>query len=136
VATVRGCGLACCRGEAMTSFMMSSWSVELEPEVEEWLASLGARQFAIAAARIDHLAEVGSRIQMPRSRTLGAGLFELRFDMDRAAMRITFFFPGDRRVVLLSVFRKQRQNERSEVERARRAMAMCVERRHTAEEEV
>jgi phage-related protein len=115
--------------------MMSPWSVELEPEVEEWLASLGSRQFAIAATRIDHLAEVGSRLQMPRSRALGAGLFELRFDMDRAAMRVTFFFPGERRIVLLSVFRKQRQNERAEVERARRAMATCVERGHSAEED-
>jgi phage-related protein len=119
----------------MTPFMMSSWSVEMEPEVEEWLESLGTRHFASAASRIDHLSEVGSQIQMPRSRPLGAGLFELRFDVDRMAMRITYFFPGDRRIVLLTVFRKQRQNERAEVERARRAMAMCVERGHTAEED-
>src|SRR5579872_2587107 len=115
--------------------MMSRWLVELEPEVEEWLGSLGARQFAIAAARIDYLGEVGSRIQMPRSRALGAGLFELRFAVGQVAMRITYFFPGDNRIVLLTAFRKQRQNERAEVERARRAMAMCVERGHTAEED-
>jgi phage-related protein len=119
----------------MTSFMMSPWSVELEPEVEEWLASLDARQFAIAAARIDYLSDAGSQTQMPRSRPLGSGLFELRFDMDRSAMRITFFFPGERRIVLLTVFRKHRQNERAEVERARRVMATCIERRHTAEED-
>lgn len=119
----------------MTSFMMSPWSVELEPEVEAWLASLGARQFAIASARIDHLAEIGTRIQMPRSCPLGAGPFELRFDVDRAATRISFFFPGERRIVLLTVFRKQRQNERTEAERARRAMATCIERGRTAEED-
>jgi hypothetical protein len=83
-------------GPAMTSFMMSAWSVELEPEIEEWLGSLDTRQFAAAAARIDYLSEVGARIQMPRSRALGAELFELRFEMDRNAMRITFFFPGGR----------------------------------------
>jgi len=115
--------------------MMSAWSVELEPEVEEWLASLGARQFAIAAARIDRLSELGPRIRMPHSRALGAGLFELRFEMERAAMRVPYFLPGDHRIVLLTVFRKQRQNERAEVERARRAMAMCVSRGHTAEGE-
>lgn len=119
----------------MTSFMMSAWSVEMEPEVEEWLGSLGAKQFASAAARIDYLAEIGSIVRMPRSRPLGAGLFELRFDVDRTAMRITYFFPGDRRIVLLTVFRKQRQNERAEVERARRGMATCVQRGHTADGE-
>lgn len=115
--------------------MMSSWIVELEPEVEEWLKSLTASQFASAASRIDYLSEVGSQARMPRSRPLGAGLFELRFDVDRTATRITYFFPGDRRIVLLTVFRKQQQNERAEVERGRRAMVTCVERRHTTEED-
>ena len=119
----------------MTSFMMSEWYVEMEPEVERWLGTLSAKQFASAAARIDYLVEFGSIVRMPRSRPLGAGLFELRFDVDRAATRITYFFPGERRIVLLTVFRKQRQNEHAEVERARRAMATCVERGHTADEE-
>jgi phage-related protein len=118
----------------MTSFMMS-WSVEMELEVEQWLEKLSAKQFASAAARIDFLGEFGTAVRMPRSRVLGAGLFELRFDVDRSARRITYFFPGDNRIVLLTVFRKQRQNERAEVERARRAMATCVQRGHTADEE-
>jgi ribosome-binding protein aMBF1 (putative translation factor) len=100
----------------------------MEPEVEQWLESLSASQFASAASRIDYLGELGSAVRMPRSRPLGAGLFELRFDVDRTAMRITYFFPGDRRIVLLTFFRKQRQNERAEVERLRLAMANCVER--------
>jgi hypothetical protein len=70
----------------VTSFMMSTWSIEMEPEVEEWLASLGTRQFASAASRIDYLSEVGTQIQLPRSRPLGAGLFELRFDVDRTSV--------------------------------------------------
>jgi phage-related protein len=115
--------------------MMSAWSVEMEPEVEEWLESLSAKQFASTAVRIDYLSEVGSQARMPRSRPLGAGLFELRLDVDQTATRITYFFPGEHRIVLLTVFRKQRQNERAEVERGRRAMATCVQRRHTAEEE-
>jgi len=119
----------------MTSFMMSAWSLELEPEVEQWLTGLGPRQFAVAASRIDDLAERGTGVRMPRSRALGSGLFELRFEVNRAATRVTYFFPGDRRIVLLTVFRKQRQNERAEVDRARRAMARCVAQRHTADEE-
>ncbi len=114
---------------------MSPWSVELEPEVEQWLESLPAGLFAAAAVRVDHLAEHGAALRMPRSRSLGEGLFELRFDLGRRAQRITFFFPGERRIVLLTTFHKQRQNERSEVTRARNAMRACIEQAHTAEEE-
>jgi phage-related protein len=115
--------------------MMSPWSIEMEPEVEELLESLNPSEFASAASRIDYLSEVGSQARMPRSRPLGAGLFELRFEVQRTATRMSYFFPGDRRIVLLTVFRKQRQNERAEVERGRRAMATCMEQRHTGEED-
>ncbi len=70
---------------------------------------------------------------MPRSRALGDGLFELRFDLGTTARRITFFFPADQRIVLLTTFHKQRQNERAEVTRARQAMKVCVQQGHTAE---
>lgn len=112
---------------------MSGWSVELEPEVERWLQSLPPESFGPAASRIDYLAEQGSALRMPRSRSLGDGLFELRFDLGRSAQRITFFFAGDRRIVLLTVFRKQRQNERAEIARARLAMRVCIEQGHSVE---
>ncbi len=115
--------------------MVSQWSVEMEPEVEEWLESLPPVLFAMAASRVDYLADVGASTRMPRSRSLGDGLFELRFDLGRVAQRISFYFPGHRRIVLLTVFRKQRQNERAEVARARLAMRICVEQAHTADEE-
>ena len=115
--------------------MVSQWFVELEPEVESWLTSLPPGAFATAASRIDHLADLGASLRMPRSRALGEGLFELRFDVERSAQRITFFFPGDRRIVLLTTFRKQRQNERAEVARARLAMKVCLEQGHSAEED-
>jgi hypothetical protein len=115
----------------MTSFVMSSWLVKLEPEVERWLASLRPDLFAATASRIDYLVEKGASLRMPRSRSLGEGLFELRFDLGRNAQRITFFFPGERRVVLLTVFHKQRQNERAEVDRARQTMKVCIEQGHT-----
>jgi hypothetical protein len=35
----------------------------------------------------------------------------------------------------LTTFRKQRQNERAEVQRARDAMARCIAEGHTAEED-
>lgn len=114
--------------------MMSGWSIELEPEVREWLESLAVGAFATAAFHVDRLAEQGSQLRMPHSRSLGEGLFELRFDLDAVAQRISYFFPGGTRIVLLTVFRKQRDNERREVARARRAMDRCVREAHQVEE--
>ena len=108
-----------------------SWSVELEPEVEEWFVGLPVGTVARAVPHIERLAERGNRLRMPASRALGDGLFELRFDIELISWRITFFFAGDRRIVLLTVFHKQRMNERAEVARARDAMARCIAEGHT-----
>ncbi len=83
---------------------------------------------------IERLGERGNALRMPASRSLGEGLFELRFDLNRVAWRTTFFFARNRRIVLLTVFRKQRMNERQEIERARTAMARCIAEGHTVEE--
>lgn len=112
----------------------SSWSVELEPEVEEWIATLPPQAFATVQVRIDSLASRGNLLRMPHSRPLGDGLFELRLDLNRTALRITYFFAEGRRIVLLTVFRKQRKNEVVEVTRARRAMQICIEEGHTVGE--
>ena len=114
---------------------MVEWAIELEPEAEQWLDELAPRQFGAVAFHIDRLATQGSALRMPISRSLDDGLFELRFDLDRQAFRITYFFAASRRIVLLTVFRKQRMNERHEVQRARYAMARCRREGHTAEED-
>lgn len=111
------------------------WSVEVEPEVEQWIESLAVRQFATVIAAVERLATDGSRLRFPASRPLGDGLFELRIDLNRTARRITFYFADDRRIVLLTTFRKQRQNERTEIRRARRAMRRCIAEGHAVEEE-
>jgi hypothetical protein len=110
------------------------WQVELEPEVEAWLDSISMTEFAAALPHIERLAERGNALRMPASRALGDGLFELRFELNRVSWRIPFFFAGNRRIVLLTVFRKQRMNERNEVLRARTAMQRCIAEGHTAEE--
>ncbi|WP_040494019.1 type II toxin-antitoxin system RelE/ParE family toxin [Ilumatobacter nonamiensis] len=111
------------------------WSVEVEPEVEQWIDNRTNKEFAAVLPHIERLADRGSQLRMPASRSLGSGLLELRFDLQRVAWRITYFFASDRRIVLLTVFRKQRQNERAEVQRARRAMERCIAEGHTAEED-
>jgi len=57
------------------------------------------------------------RLRFPSSHTLGDGIFKLRVGLDRVARRITFYFADDRRIVLSTTFRKQRQNEWAEVRR-------------------
>ena len=119
----------------MISFVVSIWTIELEPEVTRCVDSLSPGMFAVVAARIERLSDLGASLRMPHSRSLGEGLFELRFALGRNAQRITFFFPGDQRIVLLTTFHKQRSNERLEVERARQAMRLCIQEGHTAEGE-
>lgn len=111
------------------------WSVELEPEVEQWLDALNPTEFATVLPHIERLASRGNTLRMPASKALGEGLFELRFDVARVAWRIPFYFAATRRIVLLTVFRKQRMNERQEIGRARSAMDRCIEEAHTAPED-
>lgn len=97
-----------------------------------FLVSKGVRRDACnhRAAR-----RVGSQLRAPTSRSLGKCLFELRLNVDRAPWRITFYFADRQRIVLLTVFRKQKQTERAEVRRARQAMRRCIAEGHTAEED-
>lgn len=111
------------------------WTVELESEVEQWMDRLSVAEFAATLPHVERLADRGNQLRMPASRSLGEGLFELRFDLARVSWRITYFFASDRRIVLLTVFRKQRQNERREVQRARLAMNRCITEGHTVEED-
>lgn len=80
------------------------------------------------AVVVDRLAALGPLARMPLARALGDGLFELRFTLGPTARRITYRFTKDGRIVLLTTFRKQRNNERNEIERARRAAAECAAR--------
>lgn len=77
---------------------------------------------------IDRLATLGSAARMPLSKSLGNGLFELRFTLGPTARRITYRFTKDGRIVLLTTFRKQRNNERNEITRARAGAEACARR--------
>ncbi len=75
---------------------------------------------------IDRLADLGSMARMPFSRALGDGLFEVRFTLGPTARRITYRFTKDNRIILLTTFRKQRNNERAEITRARQIADDCA----------
>ncbi|WP_322753786.1 type II toxin-antitoxin system RelE/ParE family toxin [Frankia sp. Cas3] len=110
-------------------------TVELEPEVRDWLEQLPTAHFATAAFYIDLLAEQGPLLGEPYTRQLDGKLRELRFHVDRQAVRVTYWLASGRRVVLLTMFVKTRMREVGEVARARRALARCLAEEHTLDEE-
>lgn len=112
--------------------MGAVWTLEAEPEVDDWLSTLPTRDVARVRFYLDLLRELGSTLSMPYSRSLGEGLRELRFHLRDEQRRITFWIGPERRIILLTTFRKQRQNEHREVERAKVALR-CLQRELTNE---
>ncbi len=110
-------------------------TVELEPEVLDWLDQLPAPRFATAAFYIDLLAEQGPLLSEPYTRQLDGKLRELRFHLERQAVRITYWVASGRRIILLTVFTKTRMREDREVDRARRALARCIAEEHDVEDD-
>lgn len=114
---------------------MAWGTVELEPEVRDWLEGLTTQRFAAAAFYVDLLAEQGPLLGEPYTRQLDGKLRELRFHLDRSAVRVTYWIAPGRRIVMLTVFTKTRMREDRQIERARRALARCQADEHTAEED-
>ena len=82
-------------------------TVELEPEVRDWLEALPTSQFAAAAFYVDLVAERGPLLGEPYTRQLDGKLRELRFHLDGRS---------------------------GEVQRARRALARCMAQEHVVED--
>lgn len=99
--------------------------VELHDEVLDWIDELNEVEWQRTCVIVDRLAALAAA-PMPLSRSLGDGLFELRFTLGPTARRITYRFTKDGRIILLTTFRKQRNNEQHEIDRARRAAAKCA----------
>jgi hypothetical protein len=114
---------------------MTWGTVELEPEVRDWLEALPTSQFAHAAFYIDLLADRGPELGEPYTRQLDRKLRELRLHLGRDAIRITYWIATGRRIILLTVFPKTRMRETREIQRARRALARCIDEDHTVEED-
>ena len=113
---------------------MTWGTVELEPEVRDWLESLSTSQFATAPFYVDLIADRGPLLGEPYTRQLDGKLRELRFHLDGRAVRVRYWIAPGRRIVLLTVFAKTRMREVGEVERARRALARCLAEEHRVED--
>ncbi len=100
--------------------------IELHDEIVDWMSSLDTTEWDRAVVVVDRLADLGPMARMPFSRALGDGLSELRFTLGPTARRITYRFAKDNWIILLTTFRKQRNNERSEITRARQIADECA----------
>lgn len=99
------------------------WTVEFSDEVLTWYQGLTPEGKAATRRVLARLEDAGYMLGMPLSKQLGGGLRELRFTCERVARRITYVLEPERKAITLTTFRKQRQNERGEILRARRAQA-------------
>lgn len=109
----------------------------LELEIQHWLDNLSDREYLQVEHVAERLLDAPTTLGEPYSRHLGDGLRELRFGLghDGNAVRLTYWLTSDRRIVLLTVFRKTRMREDAEVSRAKQAMKVCQAERHTAHDE-
>ena len=106
----------------MADDRQNPWHLELSDEVDHWLTTLPAKRLAQAIRALDVLAECGATLRMPHSRKLDHDLYELRFRCGQVNQRITYTIEPVRHVITLTTFRKQRNNERAEVRRARNVL--------------
>jgi hypothetical protein len=101
--------------------MTGLYEVEIEPEIRSWLASLSDRDFGRVDFLVGLLAEHAEDLGEPHTRHLGGKVRELRFHLLRQQTRVTYWLAPGRRVILLTVFRKTRSAETTEVVRALQA---------------
>ena len=77
--------------------------------VKEILDDLSQPAKAKVYAALEMLAQEGNRLRMPKSRSLGEGLHELRIPHPEGPFRIIYCFLPDRRILLLHALVKRTQ---------------------------
>jgi len=99
------------------------WAFRVPRRLRKWFDQQAQADQIIVRKVIERLRTQGNRLRMPHSKSLGGGLYELRFSVNagRVDQRITYVFDVERRVITLTIFSKTRNNERRQVQRARDA---------------
>jgi hypothetical protein len=105
------------------------YQFELEPEVREWLDSLSSSDFKRVDEVCGLLAEKGSQLGGPWSDHLEGAVWELRIRLRKVAIRVTYWCTPEGTIVFLTVFRKTRQHDQRQIDRAVLAQKRC-ERDH------
>ncbi len=113
----------------VSSQRLDLYQFELEPEVCDWLDSLSDFDYKRADEVAGMLAEKGNSLGGPWSEHLEGQVWELRLRLAQVAVRVTYWCAPDGRIVFLTVFRKTRQHDQRQIDRAVRAQQVC-ERDH------
>jgi hypothetical protein len=100
------------------------YDFELEPEVRDWLDSLSDSDFKRVEV-CGMLAGKGAELSGPWSDHLEGPVWELRVRLRDVAARITYWCTSEGTIVLLTVFRKTRQHDQRQIDRAVRAQKAC-----------
>ena len=101
------------------------YQFELEPEIRDWLDSLSDFDYKRADEVAGMLAEKGNSLGGPWSEHLEGQVWELRLRLAQVAVRVTYWCAPDGRIVFLTVFRKTRQHDQRQIDRAVRAQQVC-----------
>lgn len=96
--------------------------------VRDFLMKISEDARAKVAAALTMLAKLGHRLQLPHSRAMGGGLFEIRVQHPEGPFRILYCFRPGRRVVLLHGFTKRTR------ETAKKDLDLAKERKRDLEE--
>ena len=102
---------------------------ELELEVCDWLDGLTDSDFKRVDEVCGMLAEKGTGLGGPWSDHLQGPVWELRLRLHQVAVRVTCWCRPDGTIVFLTMFRKTRQHDQRQIDRAVRAQQVC-ERDH------
>ena len=108
---------------------MVIWTIVFSHEVAGWYQGLTPRGAQVTDRILARLEAQGHLMRMPHSRSLGEGLYELRFICEGNSRRISYVLDLERQAITLTTFRKQKTNERREILRARRAQREHLEGR-------
>jgi hypothetical protein len=106
------------------------YDFELEPEVRDWLDSLSNSDFKRVDEVCGMLAQRGTKLGGPWSDHLEGAVWELRIRLRDVAARVTYWCTPDSKIVLLTVFRKTRQHDQRQIDRAVRAQKLCESDHH------
>jgi len=100
------------------------YSVEyFHPRVKEVIERWPDGILADFARLLELLMEFGPHLQMPYSRAMGKGLFELRSHGKEGLGRVFYCFVAERRIVMLHAFiKKTRETPERELKIARKRM--------------
>ncbi|GLX94708.1 type II toxin-antitoxin system RelE/ParE family toxin [Herbidospora sp. NBRC 101105] len=106
------------------------YGFEIEAEVRAWLTALSDGDYKRVDEVAGLLAEKGSSLGGPWSDHLEGPVWELRVRLHGMAIRVTYWCTTDGKIVLLTVFRKTRQHDQREIDRAVRAQKICERDHH------